>query len=336
MKKEIKNIKRDLKNAAKSFVSDVEAEYFARETIDTHLKSFPRTNPLKEGIGDIESWSNKPDAEIEVQVDKPGSLLLNFNELGPSLKIKYIHDELESRAKKNGIAMVGVNNSWGFHTLNLWTDGLAKRGLIGIAFFNGGPGCVVPYGGKEGILGTNPISYAVPTEDKPIIADMATSQIPYFEIRKAKEEGKKLKEGVAVNQDGELTTNADEALTDEGVANILPLGGSYKGYTLVLLVEIITGSLVRSFLSTEMSPEYVNKEHGGLILAIDISSLTDLDEFKKSVTSMCKEIRNQKPGKKVKKITIPGDRSYKRKEEMLKKGMVEIENNLLDKLEELI
>jgi ureidoglycolate dehydrogenase (NAD+) len=73
---------------------------------------------------------------------------------------------LEKRAKKYGIAMVGVNNSHGFHTLNLWTDALGERDLVSVCFFNGGPSSVVPYGGTKGIFGTNPMSYSIPTNEK--------------------------------------------------------------------------------------------------------------------------------------------------------------------------
>ena len=332
MKIKIREVEKLLTKAARKFVSDKEAKYFTIQQVDTHLKKSPRTKPLESAVKDIEAWLSNPSSKMEVQADRKASLLLNFNKLGPSLKIKYIHDELEKRAKKYGISMVGVNNSHGFHTLNLWTDGLGKRNLIGICFFNGGPESVVPYGGTKGIFGTNPLSYAIPTKGRPIIVDMATSEIPYFEIRNAKKEGKRLKKGVAVNQKGEPTTDAKEALTDEGTSNLLSLGGGYKGYSLVLLIEILTGSLVRSFLSTEMTPKYVNEEHGGLIIAIDVNSFTDLKKFKKSVSCMLDIIKKQKPASGVKKITIPGDRSYERVEKTRKSKFIKVERVFYQKL----
>jgi len=336
MKISINELEKLLVSVAEKFVSEEEALYFAKEEIDTHLKKYPRTNPLGEAVKDIEAWTNNPKSNLLAQVDKRASLLLNFNRLAPSLKIKYIHDELEKRAKKYGISMVGINNSHGLHTLNLWTDGLGKRDLIGICVFNGGPDGVVPYGGTRGIFGTNPLAYAVPTQGDPIIVDMATSEIPYFEIRNAKKNNIKLKENSAVDQMGESTVDPQKAMTDEGISNLLPMGGGYKGYALVLLIEILTGSLVRSFLSTEMTPKYVNEEHGGLLIAIDIGSFTDIRKFKKSVSEMCDTIRLQKPSKNLSQITVPGDRSYQRQEKALKSGKVEIDGELIKKLKIII
>ncbi len=51
---------------------------------------------------------------------KPGISIKDFNGFPPSLKIKQIHDELERKAKANGIAAMGLCNSAGIITLNLW------------------------------------------------------------------------------------------------------------------------------------------------------------------------------------------------------------------------
>ena len=49
-----------------------------------------------------------------------------------------------------------MTNTAGITTLGMWADGLARRGLIGLAMFNGGVGCATPPGGAKGVLGTNP------------------------------------------------------------------------------------------------------------------------------------------------------------------------------------
>ena len=334
-KVKIKKIENLLYQAAKKFITSAEAHYFAKEQIDTHLKKSPRINSLRAAIDDLQSWADNPKAKIKIQAEKEAAILYNFHKLGPSLKIKDIHDQLVVRARKHGIAMVGLNNSGGINTLNLWTDGLGKRGLIGICLFNGGPGCVVPFGGTEGLFGTNPISYAIPTNDRPIIADLASSEIPFFELRQAKEAKKKLRLGCAVDKNGRPTTNPENAFLKDGRKNIVPMGGGYKGYSIVLLIEILTGSLVHSFLSTEMSSKYVLEEHGGLILAIDIAGFANLLKFKDSVSKMCTAIRRQKPAPGIDRVLVPGDSSYQRAEKILKAGVIEIETELLEKLEKL-
>jgi len=320
-----------LVHSAASFVNSDEAEYFASEQIDTFIKKQPRSGSIKDVISDLKSWKEHPNNKLIIEAEKSASLLINCNALSPSLKLKYIHDEAENKARQNGISLIGINHG-GIHTLNLWTDGLGKRDMIAIFMYNGGPNGVIPFGGTRGIFGTNPISYAIPTEKDPIIVDMATSEIPYFEIIDAKKYGKKLKANTAVNKEGKITTNPEDALFDDGASNLLPLGGGYKGYALVLLIEILTGSLVRSFLSTEMNPDYIVEEHGGLLLTIDISSFTDLSKFKNSVSRMCEQVRAQTPCQEIGKITLPGDRSYKKKDQILKQGYVDVDDQIIDQL----
>ncbi|MFC1711100.1 Ldh family oxidoreductase [Patescibacteria group bacterium] len=335
MKIEIKKFEKLLVKAASRFVSKKEAEYFSKEHLDTYVKKYPRVNALKTAITDLEDWLKNPKKKFIIKADKKASLLIDCNKLAPAVKLKYLHDELEKRAKKYGISMIGLNNCGGFHTLNVFTDGLGKRDLVGICVYNGGPGGVVAYGGRDGLFGTNPISYSIPTKKEPIIADMATSQIPFFELSQAKKNNKKLKIGAGVNTKGEPTTDPKECLTDDGIGRILPIGGSYKGYIINLLIEVITGSLVGSLLSTEMSEKYINEEHGGLIIAIDVSSFTSLTKFKKSVTKMCYTVRKQKPAKGVDKVLIPGDNSYQRKKQLLKTNKIVIDKEVLQKLKEV-
>lgn len=335
MKIKIEELQKLLVTASSKYVDVQEAEYFAKYGVDTYIKKQPRTGHLKDLTSDIKAWKGNSNQKIEIQVDKPSTLLLNFNSLGPSLKLKYVHDEAVARAKENGISVIGLNRG-GVHTLNLWTDVLGQRDMISIFMYNGGPTGVIPFGGTRGIFGTNPISYAIPTNKEPIIVDMATSEIPFFEIINAKQDNRQLKEGVAVDNSGKITTDPNKALnSDNSVSNLLPLGGGYKGYAIVLLVEILTGSLVRSLLSTEMSPGYVVEEHGGLLITIDISALTNLSSFKQSVSEMCEQIRAQTPVEGVEQISIPGDRAYQRRDELLQSGIVDVDQKMLDELTDL-
>ncbi len=127
----IDDIQNQLTAAAMQFVPEPEASYFAECFVEMHLRKAPRMNPLQEAVDDLKVWKGRTDKVVETVVDKQGVMVLNFNGLAPSLKIKYIHDELERRARKNGIAALGFYNSSGITTLNMWSYGLAKRDLIG-------------------------------------------------------------------------------------------------------------------------------------------------------------------------------------------------------------
>jgi len=328
-------IEQRLRTAAAKLVPEDEAAYFADLMLEAHLKKAPRMNPLEDAVADLDVWAAREEREFTVNVDKESVLLLDFEGLAPALKIKYVHDELERRARKNGMAAVGFRNSSGVITLGPWADGLARRDLIGVAMFDGGTECTVPFGGTRGVFGTLPLAYAVPTTGEPITLDMAMTEIPYFQIDEAKKSGEPLPPGVAVDQRGFPTTDAAAALDDDGVANLLPIGGGFKGYGLAMLVEILTGSLIRSLLSTSQTTGWHPPEYGGLVLAFDIASFTDPDRFKSEVSGMCEQIRTQPGAGGGSGPAIPGDRARQTAAAARDAGEIEVPEALAGKLEAL-
>jgi LDH2 family malate/lactate/ureidoglycolate dehydrogenase len=335
MKMEIHMLEKRLAAVARRFVSPAEADYFAGLYMETHLKKTPRMNPLAEAVADLTVWDKQADHEVTLLVDKGAVTVMDFNGLAPSLKIKTIHDTLAERARRFGLAAAGFRNSSGVITLNMWADGLARRDLIGIAMFNGGTGCTVPFGGTRGVLGTNPLAYAIPTAADPIVLDMATSEIPFFEIKNAKEKGIPLRENVAVDSHGKPTIVAAQALSDDGVANLLPIGGGFKGFGITLLIEVLTGALVRSLLSTGQTPGWHPHEYGCLVLALDIAGFTDKAAFKAAVSDMCRSLRNETPADGVDRVAVPGDRGHEKLKTARKAGKIEIEDTIIDALNRL-
>jgi LDH2 family malate/lactate/ureidoglycolate dehydrogenase len=325
-----------MRRAAERYVSSDEAVYFSRLCIASHLHRSPRLNPLEEAVADLTVWKDFREKgqgiDIRTEVEKEGIMVLDFGGLAPSLKLKYVHDELESRCRKNGIAAIGFHNSAGIITLLPWTLGLVGRDLIGLAMFNGGVNCCVPFGGTRGLFGTLPFAYAIPTTGEPILADMAMTEIPFFHIKNAKEGGEPLPEKSAVDRKGLPTTDAAEALDEDGVANLLPIGGGFKGYSLTFLVEILTGSLVRSLLSSRQTAGWNPTEYGAFIAALDIGSFTDIDRFKSEVSGLCNVIRSQQPAQGVAGVAIPGDRGRSRAEAVRKAGRGEIDDDVMQKL----
>lgn len=321
--------------AAVQFVDPKAAAYFSKYYLRTHFKKAPRMNPLGEAAADLKNWRESGGANFQTLVDKAGVVIYDGGGLAPSLKLKAIHDDLAERASRHGMAAAGLINTAGIVTLGLWADALAERDLIGVALFNGGAACCVPHGGQRGVFGTNPMAYAIPTDGAPLCLDMATTEIPFFDVRIAKEKGDPLPEGVAVGPDGRPTTDASLAFGEDGVANLLPLGGGYKGYGIVMLIEVLTGALIRSLLSTAQTVGWHPREYGGLILALDIASFTDPAGFKKEVSAMCAEIRGLDARDERQPLSLPGDRGHAKMEAAVVQGEIEVDAQLLETLKAL-
>ncbi len=181
-----------------------------------------------------------PGAEVEVIAKKfaaseawDGKL-----KLGQSVAFRAMERCMEL-ADKYGIGQVSVDNA--FHYL--WGGGYvmdaAKKGYIAYTNCTSTLGEVVPFGGKFPVLGTNPHSWGLPTQDAcgfPIVIDWATSTVAMGRVQVLKREGKPLPPGAAVDAAGQPTTDPNQA------AWLLPFG-AHKGYGLSLLIEIMGGMI---------------------------------------------------------------------------------------------
>ena len=110
----------------------------------------------------------------------------------------------------------------------------AKEDMIGFNICNS-PAPVAPFGGAEAMLGTNPLSIAIPSGKYPdLVLDMAASTVAKGKIAHAIKEGKQIPPTWALDREGNPTT--DPAAANAGT--LTPLGGA-KGYALALIIDVI-------------------------------------------------------------------------------------------------
>lgn len=149
------------------------------------------------------------------------------------------------KAKKVGTAWVAARNSTHFGIAGYYAIQALKEDMIGIAMTNASP-LVAPIFGRERMLGTNPIAFAIPTKKEiPFVADFATSAVPNGKLEIAQREEKEVPQGWVQDKQGLPSTNSREL---EKGGTLLPLGGTaemggHKGYCLASVVDILSGVL---------------------------------------------------------------------------------------------
>jgi hydroxycarboxylate dehydrogenase B len=142
-----------------------------------------------------------------------------------------------------GAVVVSVRSAGHLGRIGAYTEAIAAAGVVGLAF------CSVPprqhnvawAGTREGRLGTNPISFAFPTSDDPVVADLSTSATAEGRVRLAWNEGREVPEGLIRDARGRPTTDPERFYADPP-GTLEPLGGAaqgHKGSALGLLVEVM-------------------------------------------------------------------------------------------------
>ena len=202
-------------------------------------------------------------------------------------------------ARAHGVGVVAVRRSAHYGAAAYYARRAAAAGLVGISMTNSEPS-VIPFGGLETALGTNPIALAAPAGDGLFDLDMATSQVALNRIYNAADEGRSIPEGWGVDARGLPTT--DPAAVNAGV----PLGG-YKGYVLAVLVEILCGVLPGAGVTHGVGQHDEGQDVGHFHLAIDPERTVGRDRFAAVLGGLVDELAAAPTGPGHDEVLVPGE-----------------------------
>ncbi len=208
-------------------------------------------------VASVNSGAADPQAEPEIVDAAPGLAAVDARRGFAPLAIARGRGVLADKAREQGIACVTIRNSFNFAAL--WPDiePLAEAGLVAFTFVNS-QSFMAPAGGTEALFGTNPMAFACPRGGgrAPMVFDQAAAAMARGEIQIAARDGHTVPAGTGLGPDGQPTT--DPAAILAGVQ--LPFGG-YKGSSIALMVELMTGGLSGGFFGYESAAD--RKRDGG-------------------------------------------------------------------------
>ncbi|MFY4776522.1 ureidoglycolate dehydrogenase [Metabacillus sp. RGM 3146] len=221
-------------------------------------------------------------------------------------------------AKTNKVGIVGVVNSSHCGALSYFVNQAAEENLIGIAMTHTDKS-VVPFGGAAPFFGTNPIAFGFPAKrHKPIILDMATSEVALGKILNAREKNSKIPENWGVDEKGNPTTDPFKVLS------LLPFGGA-KGYGLALAVDVLSGILTGSAFGPHIQPMYDKynqmRKLGHFVCAIDPSIFNSGGSFLEDVDRLIDELHEVPAANHFDKVMVPGEPEQINETNNLAKGI---------------
>ena len=230
------------------------------------------------------------------------------------------------QAKEFGSAFLTVCRSNHFGIAGYYSSMAIAFDMIGIAMSNASPR-VVPTGGTTGILGTNPISVAIPRKgNPPFILDMSTSTVSSGKLDVAVRKGLEIPEGW-------VYPSVEPFLDSEGVVPMsvlqYPLGGrketsGYKGYGLAMMVDILSGVLPGANFGSRLAASKQSDSEaniGHFFGAMKIAGFREVEEFNKDFELLVEDIKSSPLEPGVEKIFIHGEPEIFRKKENQKKGI---------------
>lgn len=271
----------------------------------------------------IRNGTQKPVTRFEVLREGPTTAVIDGHDGMGHVIAKRAMQMCIDKARKYGLGMAAVRNSTHYGIAGYYALMAAEAGMVGMTGTNARPS-VAPTFGVENVLGTNPLTFGLPTDEEfPFVIDCATSLAQRGKIEVYARMGKKLPPGWVIDRSGKTKTDSAQILTDlvEGRAALVPLGGigeetaGYKGYGYGTLVEILSAALqggsFLKMLSGLQDGKKVPCHLGHFFLAVDISAFCPLAEFKKTAGDILRQLRASKKAPGQKRIYTAGEKEHR-------------------------
>lgn len=271
----------------------------------------------------IKAGIQKPVTEFEIVRETPTTAVIDGHDgMGQVISYKSMKMAID-KAKKYGMGMVAVRNSCHYGIAGYYASMATKAGCIGMTGTNARPS-IAPTFGVENMLGTNPLTVGMPTDEEfDFILDCATSITQRGKLEYYSRIGKKTPEGMVIGRDGKALTDTDKILVQLNTheAALAPLGGigeelgGYKGYGYATVVELLSAALQQGNYLSMLSGIGENGEKvpyhlGHWFIAIDTEAFCGLEAFKKTAGDILRELRASQKAPGEERIYTAGEKEW--------------------------
>ena len=277
----------------------------------------------------IEKGLINPKAKPEVVFETPVSAVIEGNDgMGQLISHEAMKIAIK-KAKESGVGIVTVRNSNHFGIAGYYAKMACDEGLLGMAMTNS-EAIMVPTFGRQAMLGTNPIAFAMPADPVNFSFDAATTVVPRGKLEVYVKRGNGLPLGWALDENGHDSDDADRVLKNiiaKTGGGILPLGGSgeltsgYKGYGFAMLCEIFTAILAGGTTSNYIYKTPGRSNIAQCFIAMDHGMFGDKKAIEASLSKYLQEVRDSAKAEGQDRIYIHGEKEAEAKERVLAEGV---------------
>ncbi len=288
-------------------VPDGDAAWVARLLVRANLRGHDSHGVIRvpQYAGSIRKGDTNPRPAMQVLHETPTTAIVD-GDLGLGQVVaRRATDVALEKARRQGLAAVGVRRSNHIGRLADYVELAAEQGFVGLVWTNAPTApSVVPYGGTSRRLSTNPLAVAVPGPGGgvAISVDMATSIVAEGKVRVKRNRKEPLPDGWAIDPAGRPVTDS-EGFYGPPRAGLLP-AGAHKGTALGLIVEVLGGILSgEGAIGDRTGPVH----NGTFLVLIEVARFLPLVDFTGQVTDLVRFVKSSTPAAGVAEVLVPGE-----------------------------
>ncbi|MDP9028238.1 MAG: Ldh family oxidoreductase [Actinomycetota bacterium] len=284
--------------------ASADAGFIADSLVDANLRGVDSHGVLR-----LPAYARRVEEHLVVPTARPivtrsgGAIAVDANGAPGQLAARDAVERLVTTSRELGVAFATVRGSTHFGAAGYYARLLAAEGQVAFVVSNSEP-AVVPHGGSQALLGTNPLAFAAPTGGAPVSLDMATSTVAMGKVAVALAQHEKIPADWGVDEGGKGTTDP------AAVTALLPMGGP-KGYGLAMIVEILGGVLSGAAIAHDLGNMYTDFERpqnvGHWMLALNIEAVMPIPMFAERMQSLIAMVRATPATDAARPVLLPGE-----------------------------
>ena len=282
----------------------------------------------------IKNGTLLPVTKIDILKDTPTTVVMDANNGMGMVASHKMMEMLIEKAKVYGMAGGTIFNSTHYGIAGYWSTMAEKAGMIGITGTNARPS-VAPTFGVEPMMGTNPLTFTMPTDEEfPFNFDCATSIVQNGKIEFYERSGKPTPAGLVVTKDGDTMTDSGEILKEmrKGNCALLPIGGmgeetgGFKGYGFTTIVEILSAALAGGPHTKALSGKNAEGQNdfyrlGHFFFVINPEFFMGVDTFRQTSGDILRALRASQKAPGAERIYTAGEKEWLAWQERKDKGV---------------
>ncbi|RYE88686.1 MAG: Ldh family oxidoreductase [Hyphomicrobiales bacterium] len=279
--------------------SERSADIVADQLVDASLRGLEAHGIFRiaEYARHMESGAVKGDAEPTVSVRAPGVFQVDGRHGLGQVAMMAAVDAMTDALQTQSMAAATVSRVGHTGRIGYYTEKLAAGCCIASIFGGGGHEkhhSVAPFGGRRGVMGTNPVAFAIPgLGDIPVSVDFATATTAGGKLRYARDNHHQLPEGQIIDRHGNASRSPEDYFNG---GSILPVAGA-KGTGLGIIGELIGYALLGEA-----------GEFNWFLQAVRLDNFGDVEEFRRKSELFLKKVNATEPASDFDRVTYPGQR----------------------------
>ncbi|HVZ45916.1 MAG TPA: malate/lactate/ureidoglycolate dehydrogenase [Ramlibacter sp.] len=216
-----------------------------------------------------------------------------------------------ARARETGSCICALANAHHLGRIGHFAEMAVAEGLVSLHFVNvlSRP-IVAPWGGADARYGTNPCCIGIPLRGRePFVLDFATSRVAQGKMRVAYNEGRRVQEGLLIDEQGRPTTDPGVAVVPQagGLFGALLPFGEHKGYGLAVACELLGGALTGGGTLHRPADGRSSVVNGMLTVVIDPERLGTGSAFEQEALAFVDWLRQSPHAPDSDKVRIAGE-----------------------------